>query len=286
MKGEQDRYLRQSEQLVTGHNHHLSRPIWIHRPRGLREWVLHLTLGGRARFEHSGGTLDAGSGDIVLIAPGTPMAYGTDGNACQWEVVWAVFEPRASWEPWLRWPLVGEGHLHLHLNDPRMRRLVRSKLLEMNRLCLTVEMHARELALNALEAALLWCHSACAPNGRAPEDERITRARAYLAGRLAHQIRLAEVAEHAGLSTAQLARLFRAGVGCSVGQYLERQRLERAAQLLDHTAMSISAIAWEVGFEDPFYFAQRFRRRYSASPREYRRHHRAAGEGEGRFARG
>jgi AraC family transcriptional regulator of arabinose operon len=56
------------------------------------------------------------------------------------------------------------------------------------------------------------------------------------------------------------------------GQFLELQRLNRAKQLLELTPRTIQAIASEVGFDNPFYFTQRFKRQTGLSPRDYRRH--------------
>ncbi len=45
---------------------------------------------------------------------------------------------------------------------------------------------------------------------------------------------------------------------------------DRARQLLEFTQEPVSAIARQVGFENPFYFTLRFRRHLGASPREWR----------------
>jgi AraC-like DNA-binding protein len=48
------------------------------------------------------------------------------------------------------------------------------------------------------------------------------------------------------------------------------QRINRARQLLELTAMSIKEIAAEVGYENPFYFSLRFKKQTGTSPRDYR----------------
>jgi len=56
-----------------------------------------------------------------------------------------------------------------------------------------------------------------------------------------------------------------------VHAYIEKKRMERAADLLLHTADSVAAIAFSVGMEDQNYFTRRFKKYYSLSPLKYRK---------------
>lgn len=273
------RFLSPTQQIITGNNYHHT-AVWLQRPHGLREWVLHLTLQGSVRFNHAEGHIQAGPGDIVLIRPGSPQDYGVTAQNGQWKVVWAVFDPRPMWHTWMQWPEVGPGHLHLHLSDSLIRAQVRQHLIAMDRLRSSAGAYGSELAANALEAALLWCQKAASLLHAPPEDPRIARAATFLADNLSRNIRLKTLAAEVGLSVPHLTRVFRAAMGCSPGEYLERERLQRARQLLNHTALSISAIAWEVGFENPFYFTQRFTRHTGMCPRLYRRNNRTGSQAE------
>jgi AraC family transcriptional regulator, arabinose operon regulatory protein len=78
------------------------------------------------------------------------------------------------------------------------------------------------------------------------------------------------VANACNLSVSRLAHLFRAQVGLSPMQFLERERLERAKSLLELTPRQVGEIAREVGFEDAFHFSKRFRRWTGSSPRAFR----------------
>jgi AraC-like DNA-binding protein len=46
-------------------------------------------------------------------------------------------------------------------------------------------------------------------------------------------------------------------------------RLKRAAQLLGKSQLSVSEIAYQVGFNDPRYFARYFKDEYQMTPSEY-----------------
>ena len=47
-------------------------------------------------------------------------------------------------------------------------------------------------------------------------------------------------------------------------------RLEKAAALISGGGVSVSEVAWKVGFKDVSHFSKRFRARYRVTPSEYR----------------
>ena len=112
-------------------------------------------------------------------------------------------------------------------------------------------------AVNAVEAALLWCTTS--DPGAGLLDPRVLAAMEDMAGRLAEPITVAELARRADLSPSRFAHLFAEQVGVSPMRYLERQRMRLAEQLLDLTPRTVAEIARTVGYDDPLYFSSRFR---------------------------
>lgn len=86
-------------------------------------------------------------------------------------------------------------------------------------------------------------------------------------------LRLGELAADAGLSPFHFARAFRNATGTPPHRYLMALRLERACRLLEASRRPVTAIASDVGFADPAYFARAFRRAFCATPTEWRRLH-------------
>jgi AraC family transcriptional regulator len=80
---------------------------------------------------------------------------------------------------------------------------------------------------------------------------------------------LLDLAQLCGLSVRQLSRGFRTSRGCSIGQYIERERIENAKRLLLR-GESIKSIAYTMGFASPSSFSYAFRRKAGISPAEYR----------------
>jgi transcriptional regulator GlxA family with amidase domain len=82
--------------------------------------------------------------------------------------------------------------------------------------------------------------------------------------------RLADLGRLAGLSPNHLAQLFGKEVGVSPHQYLLRQRIERAKELLAGTDVPITRIALDLGFSSSQHFARVFHQNVKRSARAYR----------------
>jgi transcriptional regulator GlxA family with amidase domain len=88
---------------------------------------------------------------------------------------------------------------------------------------------------------------------------------------LAEPWTLDALAEEAHHSRSQLVRAFDATVGTSPMAYLRRMRVERMAQLLVSTDLSVAEAARSVGWKNQFHASQCFHAAYGVSPTEFRR---------------
>jgi AraC family transcriptional regulator len=129
-----------------------------------------------------------------------------------------------------------------------------------------------EVALNlagAVSAALVDTGSKMgAPNRR--DERRITAALRRIEAEAHEPLSLIDLASVAAMSPYHFLRTFRAVVGMTPHQYMLHMRLHRAAIRLRRTADSISAIAYESGFNDLSTFNRRFRRVMGLNPSAYR----------------
>ena len=74
------------------------------------------------------------------------------------------------------------------------------------------------------------------------------------------------VARRFFLSPGYFRHLFVRLIGFSPKQYVMRNRLARARELLENTTMSVSQIAEQVGFSDASNFIRSFKAHYGATP--------------------
>lgn len=98
----------------------------------------------------------------------------------------------------------------------------------------------------------------------------ISKLIAYLDRHFQEEITLEQLSALTHFSTRQITRRFKETVGVSVSKYILLQRIALARNLLTSTDMKITNIATEVGFSNPSYFCEQFRRVVGCTPKEFR----------------
>ena len=81
---------------------------------------------------------------------------------------------------------------------------------------------------------------------------------------------LTNIADKIKISGKYLSRIFAKKLGVSLPEYINKVRLEKAAELLETTNLSVGKVAQKVGILNESYFYNMFKKRYGASPREYK----------------
>jgi AraC family transcriptional regulator of arabinose operon len=257
-------------QIITGHFR--QGPGYnAYRENGTEDFVFFYTIGGRGRLGYRTGEFIAKPGDVVLLRPRTFHDYGVEPKLQRWEFIWAHFLPRPHWHDWLNWPEFAPGASHLKIDSLASRRKFITRLKAMDRYAHSTFRAHDDNAMNALEEVLLWCDGFNPLAEQSRIEGRIQQAVDFICRNASQKIDLEAIARASGLSVSRMAHLFRAQVGQTPQRFLEQQRLDRAKQLLAFTPNSIKTIAYELGFENPFYFTLRFKRYTGSSPRQYRK---------------
>jgi AraC family transcriptional regulator len=88
--------------------------------------------------------------------------------------------------------------------------------------------------------------------------------------RLAEEISTETLAELVELSPFHFSREFKQATGMSPLQYVRRERITRAQQLIRETSRSLIEVALEVGYTSPSHFAKVFRRVTGTTPKAFR----------------
>ena len=97
------------------------------------------------------------------------------------------------------------------------------------------------------------------------------RAEAALRERIDGRIVIAELARECGLSASHFARAFRRSFGVAPHQWLLRQRIARARELLAGTPMPLAEIAIVCGFADQSHMTRVFSQHVGVGPAAWRR---------------
>lgn len=99
---------------------------------------------------------------------------------------------------------------------------------------------------------------------------KITR---YIEENYTSQISLQSLASHFSLSKQYIMRLFREQFGMTVTHYINEVKLRKSLDLLTFHSLSVSEVAYAVGFSSLYYFDRVFKKTYALTPSEYQKRH-------------
>ena len=157
------------------------------------------------------------------------------------------------------------------LGDPFIERvglLLRDSLLTKEN-----RFYAESMA-TALSSHLIQHYSTKQPvfkdGDRGLAKSKLKQIKQYIGDRLTESISLQELSNEAGLSRCYFAQMFKQSTGVTPYQYIVRQRVEKAKQLLKHQELPLIEVALCCGFSDQSAFNRTFRKCMGTTPRKYR----------------
>lgn len=242
----------------------------IERKAGAPTTLVILCRSGQGWFQLRGRHYRVEAGDLAWLPAGQPHAYGA-GDVNPWTIAWVHFagdetdawrellgHAAASNEPLIPLPPARLDEVAL---EAAYRPLERGHALREQ----VAAVVALRRALNAMVEVAAEHRAVRTARERVAASIEKLRAEPHRAQRLGR------LAAEAGVSVTHYSALFRQRTGFSPIDFLIRQRVQAAGQLLDRTAFSVREIAERVGYDDPYYFSRCFRRVMGCSPRAYRK---------------
>jgi len=129
----------------------------------------------------------------------------------------------------------------------------------------------KKLHLNAMFAEILAdCYKLQFNNLNTVADMRAEEIMSYLRTHRDEPFRSADIEAHMRLSYKYLEESFKKKTGMTIQQYHTDLRIHEAARLLRSTLLSVSEISAMIGYQDPLYFSNVFKKATGYSPRAYR----------------
>jgi RpiB/LacA/LacB family sugar-phosphate isomerase len=139
----------------------------------------------------------------------------------------------------------------------------------MNVLVLALHALDPERTHEVVDAYLGASLAAVEPVGGLP-PWRLQRVFAYIRDNLAREVSVSDLAKTVGMSQYYFSKLFKMSTGTTPHQYVMRQRVERAQDLLREGRTALATIATQVGFETQSHFTSVFRHLVGITPKRYR----------------
>jgi AraC-like DNA-binding protein len=239
------------------------------REQGADEHILIFCTEGEGWYEIGGQHEMVQPNEALLIPRGTPHIYGAS-DEFPWSIQWVHFYGTEADFFMLQLPL-GEYKL---LVDPECAATIDRLFREcyhsfvggfiMHRLVYCAQV------LRHLLGCLFFNNNHFSPGQRTSRFHSIEPTLAFLHQNMGRNLTLKEMAVHAGLSSSHFSFLFKQQTGYSPMDYFIHLKMQHACTLLSLTRKTIHEIAYEIGYDDPYYFSRIFKKVMGISPRQYR----------------
>ncbi|WP_372884062.1 helix-turn-helix domain-containing protein [Shimia sp.] len=237
-----------------------------HRHARLHQFLLLESGGGEAILEDRRHRLEAGM--LINVPVGVVHGFAFAPETTGWVVTLAA-------ELLVQGLLDGEG-LHPYLKMPKLfnydneiKGSVRAIFAEHGN-----RSFARAHILRAHSGVLIGLVARRiaeqAPAGGQSRGNLLHRFETLLEKHAADHLGVAQYAERLGVTPTHLSRVMRRATGRSALAAIEQHMIREARRNLAFTNLSVSEIAYQLGYVDPAYFSRVFKRATGLSPRAFR----------------
>jgi AraC-like DNA-binding protein/mannose-6-phosphate isomerase-like protein (cupin superfamily) len=270
----------------TSHFRH--RPNWIEPLRVIYDHQLLLVSEGHVIVEIEGRKYPCEKGSYLVIPPGhwhvSWESAGRFGHRHWTHFDWVYQGPYGDTPLMTFWPEKPLKQLYrvkpafvprqiFHGTVAHFQRVMEISE-RLSALQATAQDHARLISRALLLELMLeiFDESGASDRNSAPELRLEERVRHLLDSNIEKHasVRIEDLLEQTGYSYAHVCRIFKKRYGMPPLKYLHLLCISRAKLMLRDTKLPITDIAGRLGFSDPEYFSQVFRRNIGQSPSQYR----------------
>ena len=255
-------------------------PVWTRKKHTSNHVEIVHVVQGLLRMHTERGTFTARTGDTLIVPLGLRHRDEfTPGP------LFTVLHIQFCWKRFERFFALEDIAALLSLPSSHKQEIHRKVIELYSALCTWGIDAAGELLVRSLLSALLVHVKAFTTLKPSPgptfrcdtsknkHDRLLKHVEEYVKDNLSSHIRCSTIASKLGISTYHLSHLFSKRKGFTLSSFILRCRMEKAADLLRSSLLRVSEISYQVGFEDPNYFAKCFKRHFGGSPSTYRELH-------------
>ncbi len=222
--------------------------------------ISHMTAGKGIFWRPDAPVEEIHPGQCVVVTPGTIHHYGgVDGASYTEDTVNFTGELAVMMQ---RSGLIRDGVYDLGLSH---------RLLTVIELALEPSDHSQINANFALQKLLMELYNRRAAQTHLERYPQVNELVAQIRENPEKWWSITGMAEYCNMSDDQFRRVFMNRYGVLPKLYIDKLRLNKAAELLVETNLNIAEIAEMMGYQDPFHFSRRFKAVIGFSPQQYRR---------------
>jgi AraC-like DNA-binding protein len=245
----------------------LAKPNYCIGPKIIGHYGFHWVLEGRVQVKEGTQLVVLGKGDMFCLLPERSYIYeiASDEHDPPLQMIWLTLDGIQM--PWIvsQLRLNCEAFWSQGVVDPHILITLR-RILQLFR-----KGELDPLLEKSLIYDLLWRMKNKIDSRICPVKLNwVDRVKEYLELHYTENIRIEDAAHLVGMHRSHLYVAFQREYGCSPMQYLQKVRMDKAAQMLKETLLSITEIALSLGYPELYSFSRSFAKYYGSPPKTYR----------------
>lgn len=253
-------------------------PLHSFGPFVRNHYLLHYIISGRGMlYSHaSNGDIheySLGANQAFLICPNQINLYTAD-ETDPWKYVWIEFDGMRAENSLLQAGLDQDRPVYNPRTAGEGERL-RDQMLYFSENAARSPLHLVGRLSLFLDDLIEFSDNRQDISQQSQRDFYINEAVVYIQQNCHRELTVDEVASFCKLNRNYFSRKFKEVVGCTPQEFLIRQRLTNAAELMRLTDMPIKTVAAQCGYPNQLHFSQAFKKYYGSPPREWRKQNRA-----------
>ncbi|WP_259619973.1 helix-turn-helix transcriptional regulator [Paenibacillus doosanensis] len=269
-----DRWVHEADSFDTagglyfvhmGHN--VAKSNYSLGPRRTGHYTIHFVREGRVRFLYGSQEVILGKGDMFCKFPHVPYSYRLVSSESRLRMIWFGFNGSQVPELMTMAGITPELMYQRKVVDPDLE----SVFHQMTQL--PKNLGRKQLILwNSL---MLRIFAKLLPDRKAEADPRmpdfwLKKSLDFIHTCYAEKITVSDIAAYVNIHRTHFSKTFTEQIGMPPVKYLQKVRLDQAAQLLKETSMPVTEIALTVGYPDLFSFTRAFTRQLGCPPSRLR----------------
>ncbi|MFI4912808.1 MAG: AraC family transcriptional regulator [Sedimentisphaeraceae bacterium JB056] len=227
------------------------------------------TISGKGQFQDSSGQYTINPGDVFLRIDNDPsmfFSYPKDGKE-KWDFIWFNYcgESAAQYTKDI---ISRNGPLYqLDSQSPIIQKLSSYQSYS-GMSCNITPGEGSMLVIEAL-AALNQSHNE--DFNSSSQNRLILKAQKFISNNISHNISVAEIAAAISISREHLSRIFAENLHITPYEYLVKQKMTFACQMLNNSTLSNKEISSRLGYNDQAQFSRIFKKTLNMTPTEFRK---------------
>lgn len=234
---------------------------------GIRDhYLIHYVIAGKGYYRVNRQTYALHAGDSFLVYPNTEVTYYADEKE-PWEYAWVGF---TGSDASIILKATDFSQAHPIITNTPTGDAIHRQLLHIYAARGNEFQHAVEMTGRLYTTLALFMHASTKADTQNSANSYVQKGIEFITANYSYSIKVEDIADYVGVSRSHLFRSFDAILKVSPKEYLTEFRMKQACYLLEHSSLSITAIANSVGFDNGLYFSKTFHKRKGMSPKEYR----------------